>query len=462
LREFLPLKIPKDVSEYILDYLPFIVGTFITTVGALAGLVVGAGWLLGGLREISRLRVPLGLAGDYWRMEEVSLGLKDGRIRTYDRSPSLIFAILARFWSNARYVSEIPGDIVRRNLRFVWFAIAGSFCVHFFFRLLELLPPYLENWGLGGGYVVPSAVPFYNMLFVVCVLKLLIVLSLIPLKKPGSGREMDSMIVDARGHPSVFFAVLEEGSKIFAQKGFSNRISRSKPIVREDGETLIGTLIESFPEYVRTSSKAAALISLFIGSTMVMVGLLQIVLAQYPTFSVGYADFFRLHLLSLLLDIMLNVFLILFGKGFLEQARRLMNTYRFRSSLIYVEAKGDFDSRMAAHLEGIIPQERLFNPLSSSAFNLRYFSADAISESVTPEGPRELVGLETSGKLAKDVSRLKYLPFQVAFRERYPSAWTAVHDDAAVETEEQVIRAAQGADDIDDEPAAEVAELSIK
>ena len=47
---------------------------------------------------------------------------------------------------------------------------------------------------------------------------------------------------------------------------------------------------------------------------------------------------------------------------------------------------------------------------------------DQKADSISPEGVRELVGLETSARLAKDVARLKYLPFQVNFQERYPSS----------------------------------------
>jgi hypothetical protein len=447
LREFFPLRLPKEVNQYILDYVPFILGTFITTVAALAGLIVGLSWLLGGVREICRFRIPVRWAGDFYRPESVSLGLKEGSLRSYDRSPTILFSILGKFWANARYISEIPGEIVRQNTRFIWLAVGLAITVNFFFRLLELLPPYLESWGLGAGYVVPSPTPFYNLLFLVCLLKLVVTLSLIPLKKPGASREMDSMIVEGKGHPSVFFAVLEEGSKIFSQNGFLNRISRSRPVVCEDGETLIGTLIESFPEHVRTSARAAAFLCLFLGSAMVLVGFLQIILTQYPTFSVGYADFFRLHLLSLFMDIMLNVFIILFGKGFMEQGRSLTSIYRFRSSLVYVEAKGDFDKEVLPDLGGIISPERLFNPLNPTAFNVRYFSAEAVSESVTPEGVRELVGLETSARLAKDVARLKYLPFQVDFRERYPSAWTSTERDALQDDEDEAAHAELGYED---------------
>ena len=163
--------------------------------------------------------------------------------------------------------------------------------------------------------------------------------------------------------------------------------------------------------------------SLLLGSVTILVGFLQIILMQYPTFSVSYDDFFRTYVLSLLVDIVLNVAIILLGKSFLEQARSLMSVYRFRSSLVYVEAKGDFDRKMLPDLGGIVSPERLFNPLSQCAFNVRYFSAEAISEAITPEGIRDLVALETSGRLAKDVSRLKFLPFQVNFVERYPSSW---------------------------------------
>ncbi|MFC1836513.1 hypothetical protein ACFL2Q_17615, partial [Thermodesulfobacteriota bacterium] len=322
LREFFPLKLPEQVGEFILEYIPFILGTFITTVASLAGLIVGGNWIFSGLREMSRLRIRFRNVGDYHEPSGVSLGLKEGKIRSYERPPSLIFFILGKFWSNAQFVSQICGENVRRNVRFIWKALFLCVMVYFFFRLLGLLPGYLENTGLGSGYVVPSPISFYNLLIIACIFKLLISFSLIPMKKPGIGREMDSMIVEGKGHPSVFFATLEEGSKIFAHKDFPNRISRSRPVVCEDGETLIGTLIEGFPQYVRTPTRIAALLSLLLGSVMVLMGFLQIILVQYPTFSVGYEDFFRLYFLNLLMDIMLNVFVILLGKGFLDQAER--------------------------------------------------------------------------------------------------------------------------------------------
>ncbi len=442
LREFFPLRLPDQVNEFILNYVPFILGTFITTVAALAGLVVGLNWLFGGLRHMSHLRVSLRNSGDYFRPEAVSQGLKEGKLRTYERAPTLIFYVLGKLWSNARYISEIPGEIVRWNLRFIWKAMAMGIAIHFGFKLIQLLPPYLSGLGLGTGYVIPSPVPFYNLLGAVCALKLLIALSLIPLRKPRATRDMDSMIVEGRGHPSVFFAMLEEGSRIFANKGFSNRISRSRPVVCKDNETLIGTLIESFPEYVKTSCRPAALVNLLLGSVMVLVGFLQIVLMQYPAFSVGYEDFFRFYLLSLVIDILLNVAIILMGKNFLDQARSLMAVYRYRSSLVYVEAKGDFECKVLPDLKGIVSADRLYDPLSQCAFNVRYFSSEAISESVTPEGLRELVGLETSGRLAKDVGRLKFLPFQVSFSERYPSLWQP-QDESADDSEEQVIQAGE-------------------
>lgn len=256
------------------------------------------------------------------------------------------------------------------------------------------------------------------------------------------------MIVEGRGHPLVFFSIIEEGSKIFAHGGFPNRISRSGRARCADGEITAGTLIESFPEYVRTTPRAAALLSLLVGSVMVLVGFLQIILMQYPAFSMGYADFFRLRLMTLFMDLFLNVFIIILGKGFLEQARSLMSVYRYRSSLVYVEAKGDFEEKDAEDLRGIVSDERLFNPLSSSAFNVRYFSAEAVSEAVTPEGVRELVAFETSGRLAKDVSRLKYLPFQVEFRDRYPSSWGGAYTEPQEDGEDPELQEESDEDEV--------------
>ena len=239
-REFFPLRLPEQVNEFILNYVPFILGTFITAVASLAGLIVGVNWILRGFRQVSRLRVHLGWAGDYYRPESVSLGLKEGKLRSYERSPSLFFSLVARFWSNAGFISEIPAEIVRRNMRFVWKALVLGITIHFIFKSLDYLPSYLASMGLGEGYVIPSPTPFYNLLIVACLLKVFIALSLIPLRKPGAGREMDSMIVEGRGHPSVFFAILEEGSKIFSHRGHPNRIYRSRPVVCEDSETLLG------------------------------------------------------------------------------------------------------------------------------------------------------------------------------------------------------------------------------
>ncbi len=434
--EFFPLRLPERIHEYILSYVPFILGTFLTTVAALAGLMVGINWFLGGIRELGTWRVPLKRIGDYYRPEWVSLALKEGRIRSYDNAPSLLFFLIGRIWTNARYISQIPGEVVRGNLRFIWKAAFIGVGVHFLFRVLELLPSRLEGMGFGEGLVIPSPVSFYNLLAIACGLKLLLSLSLIPLKKPEAGREMDSMIVEGRGHPAVFFSVIEEGAKIFAYQGIPNRISRSRPMLCDDGETVIGTLVESFPQYVRTTCRPAAFICLFFGACMVLLGFLQIILMQYPAFSVGYEDFFRLYLVGLLLDILLNVMIIALGKGFLDQARDLMSVYRFRSSLVYLEAKGDFEKKVLPQLNGIVAPERLFDPLSSCAFNVRYFSAEAISEAISPGGIREIMGLETSGQLTKDVSRLKYLPFQVAFRERYPSSWQPMEESPPEHTDD--------------------------
>jgi hypothetical protein len=456
LREFFPIRLPEQVNDFILNFIPFILGTFITTVAASAGVIVGLNWISGGFKEVARLKIRGGQVGDYFQPEHVSLGLKEGRLKSYERAPSLFFFLLGKLWSNARYVAEIPGEIVRRNIRFVWKAAAVGVLIHFLFTFAESLPQYFKSMGLGSGYVVPSPNQFYNLLAVVCVLRFAIGLSLIPLKKPGVGREMDSMIVEGRGHPSVFFAILEEGSKIFAHKGFSNRIARSRPVACKDGETLIGTLIESFPEYVKTSCRSAAVLSLVLGSVMVLVGFLQIVLMQYPSFSVGYEEFFRLYLLSLVADIIMNIAIILLGKNFMDQARALMSMYRFRSSLVYVEAKGDFERKVLPDLSGVVSPERLFNPLSPCAFNVRYFSAEAISEAITPDGTRDLVGLETSARLAKDVARLKFLPFQVNFKERYPSLWN-LPEAPADDEQEEVLAAGEASMGIEEHPDSDTA-----
>ena len=112
---------------------------------------------------MSHLRIPLRAAGDYYHPEGVSLGLKEGKLHLYDRAPSFIFSLIGRVWSNARYISEIPGLIVRWNARFVWKALVMGIGIHFLFKLLELLPPYLSGLGLGTGYVIPSPMPFYNL-----------------------------------------------------------------------------------------------------------------------------------------------------------------------------------------------------------------------------------------------------------------------------------------------------------
>lgn len=439
LREFFPFRLPDQINEFILNYIPFIVGTFVTSVAALAGTIVGLSWIFSGLGHVGRIRVTHGGAGNFYRPSATSLAVKEGKIDSYKKPPTALFWLLGIIWKNTKYLSEISRHIVKWNARFVWKMLALGIVIHFAFRGLEFLPPYLASIGLGTGYVLPSPVPFYNLLIAACICKALISLSLVPFKKPVVGREMDSMIVEGTGHPSVFFAVLEEGSKIFAKRGFPNRISRSRPYVCDDGETLLGTLIESFPEYVKTTCKPSALICLLVGSVMMLVGFLQIVLMQYPTFSVGYEDFFRLYSFNLVVDIVLNIALIILGKGFLDQAKALMSIYRFRSNVVYVEAKGDLDQKVVADLSGIVAPERLFNPTIQCAFNVRYFSAEAISESVTPDGIRELVALETSGRLAKDVAKLKFLPFQIRFSERYPSVWRTDESAGDDDVDEQVV-----------------------
>ncbi len=424
LKEFFPLRLPDQINEFLLNYVPFMFGVFITTVAACAGVIVGLNWLFGGLKRIFKLKLNFQNPRDFYRINEVTEGLREGKITTYDSAPSVIFYILGRVWSNARYISQIPGHIIKWNMKFIWKAVAVGIVIHFFFKILQSAPEYLSSLGLGTDYLLPSPYPFYKLLLVVCGLKLLISLLLIPMKKPEAVREMDSMIVEGKGHPSLFFSIIEEGSKIFSHQGLPNRVMRSKSYKAADGETTIGTLIESFPEYVKTSNRVAALLSLMLGSVMCLVGFLQLILMQYPSFSVAYNDFFRIYMFTALVDILLNTLIIMFGKSFLDQAQALMAVYRFKSNLVFVEAKGDFDIESQGKVRNKKPNGLEFDPLREGAFNVRYFSAEATSESVTPEGPRELISLGASENLAKGVTNLKYLPFQVQFIERYPSSWS--------------------------------------
>ena len=82
---------------------------------------------------------------------------------------------------------------------------------------IELGPAIFMRTRAGDRLRGPSPYPFYNLLAAVCVLRILIALSLTPLRKPVVGREMDSMIVEGRGHPSVFFSILEEGFRVRPQ-----------------------------------------------------------------------------------------------------------------------------------------------------------------------------------------------------------------------------------------------------
>ena len=449
LKEFFPLRLPEQLNEFLLNYVPFMFGVFITTVAACAGVIVGLNWLFSGLKRIFKIKLTFQDRENFTGcLERFTEGLREGKISAYDSAPSMIFYLLGRVWSNARYISQIPGHIIKWNMKFIWKAIAVGIVIHFFFKILQSAPNYLASLGLGANYILPSPYPFYKLLLVVCILKLFISLLLIPLKKPEASREMDSMIVEGKGHPTLFFSIIEEGSKIFSHRGLPNRVMRSRASKASDGETTIGSLIESFPEYVKTSNRFAALLSLMLGSVMCLVGFLQLILMQYPSFSVAYDDFFRIYMFTALVDILLNTLIILFGKSFLDQAQALMAVYRFKSNLVFVEAKGDFDTNCANGTKRNKINYQEFEALREGAFNVRYFSAEATSESVTPEGPRELIGLGTSETLTKDVTNLKYLPFQVRFVERYPSSWTEV----------QVIEEKDSISDESSEPNIDIAQ----
>ncbi len=426
LKEFFPLRLPDQFNEFLLNYVPFMFGVFITTVAAGAGVIVGLNWLFGGFKRIFKLKLTFQNPKEFYRLNDVTEGLREGKIITYESAPSTMFYFLGKIWSNARYISQIPGHIIKWNTRFIWKVLAVGIVIHFLFKILQSAPDYLASLGLGTNYLLPSPYPFYKLLLIVCLLKLSISFLLIPLKKPQAAREMDSMIVEGKGHPSIFFSIIEEGAKIFSHRGLPNRVMRSNPTQASDGETTIGSLIESFPEYVKTSNRVAALLCLTLGSVMCLVGFLQLILMQYPSFSVAYDDFFRIYMFTALVDILLNVLVILFGKSFLDQAQALMAVYRFKSNMVYVEAKGNLnsDSINGPKKSKVVPSG--FEPLREGAFNVRYFSAEAISESVTPEGPRELIGLCISEELTKRVTNLKYMPFQVHFVERYPSSWSEV------------------------------------
>ncbi|MFH0959027.1 MAG: hypothetical protein V1897_10030, partial [Pseudomonadota bacterium] len=184
LKEFFPLRLPDQFNEFLLNYVPFMFGVFITTVAAGAGIIVGLNWLFGGLKRIFKLKLILQNPKEFYRLNDVTEGLREGKIITYESAPSMMFYFLGKIWSNAKYISQIPGHIIKWNTRFIWKVIAVGIVIHFLFKILQSAPDYLASLGLGTNYLLPSPYPFYKLLLVVCLLKMFISFLLIPLKKP--------------------------------------------------------------------------------------------------------------------------------------------------------------------------------------------------------------------------------------------------------------------------------------
>ncbi len=147
-----------------------------------------------------------------------------------------------------------------------------------------------------------------------------------------------------------------------------------------------------------------------------------------------YMQFLTGHSLDYLLEVIFALGLILSGLYFAEWARKLFDVCRYRSAVIFCHTEGQSVARpvnanptsprrqsVAASWKVAQAVDAQFaawakDPQAATRFHVEVCWAEAISESIGPEGPRYLIEARKTEWIDSALSRIVELPFHVDFQ----------------------------------------------
>ncbi len=433
-KPFLPFSAPADLTGWMSMNLPLAFSAFIWTVAAISAVLVGLLWVIAGVAEAIESRKISHEPQDFLSPHLAAESLRTGLPQGWERPP-LVRRLLGRIWPAARFMSPVSYEIFMSRvttlwkLVFLWIAIAVAV------KCLSLIPNAAKAFfNRDIMLLTPSAGRLYTLLLCVGLAEVIIALTLVPFRRRDFTRRFQVIPVRGHGDPSAFFALLEEGCRLLTRKGDPDR----KPgRLQATGRPRVkATLVETFPELVRSLARPAAYSCLPLALILISNGFRRLVNFQQPTQPMPYADFLSRYLPVYGMDIAFAFGLILAGLHFGQCARVLFGPRSYRSVLVFChvsEAGAMADSLPESdrlptpgdvhrpttweEVNGV--DEQFANwarqPDSQGTFLLNVCWAEVRSESSAPESPRHLVRVEAADKLERAMARILELPFRVHF-----------------------------------------------
>ncbi|MGB6064560.1 MAG: hypothetical protein WBG50_07105 [Desulfomonilaceae bacterium] len=434
-----PLAMPKDVSQKVAHSLPLIFQYFVVLVSSICAVLIGGVWAVSGVGNLFQARSRIHEPGNFDKPELVAESIRAGRTLHWLSTPWLV-KILSAIWRPARFVSPISYQFLKQILRSFLNILLLAVVVVTVFSLLRVTPALLQKYAhININIVVPSASPLFFLLGLVAFINCLILVNLVPYRRPEIVRSCEIAPVSGRGDPHVFFALLEEGCKLLTSKG---KIDGSGAI-RLEGATepgTKGTLIENFPESAGAAVSPAGYVCLPLIGLLLTMGFTRLIHFQPPGGPSGpttYADFLAGHFPNYLVEIVFSLGLILSGLYFAEWARKLFGVHRYRSALIFCHTEeqsapekrdgsknpqsgpGRASEGMRWRAAQTVDDQFAAwakNPRTAKKFHVEVCWSEAISEAIEVDGPRHLIEARKRVSLDGALSRIIELPFYVDFQ----------------------------------------------
>ncbi len=437
-RPFFPLSLSDRVAEWASLSFPFIFSTFITVIGSICAVIIGALWLVSGLVEIVQSRRRAVNPGEFAHPELAAESLRSAEVEHW-RSFPWSFRTLARRWPRVRLISPISLQVIRDTVRSAAKIVLLGLLIALILAGLPWIPALLKRFfQVTVALSVPSGKPLYFLLALLVCANLLICLSVVPFRKKQFRRSCEVIPVHGGGDAHLFFALLEEGSKLLSAKGGSPA-PPTRLEAKNDPATK-GTLIESRPEAVRTFLRPAGYFCLPLVFLLVTMGFSRLIHFRGLSASMHYTQFLGLHSLNYLLEVAFALGLILSGLYLAEWARKLFAVRNFGSSLVFCCMRSDRELEASAQdvaVKAAHPRRPAMSwkpvrevddqlaawakrPQSSRRFKLELSWAHVSSESAEADGPRFLIELDSSEALERAMKRILDIPFHVNFRVEGP------------------------------------------
>jgi hypothetical protein len=436
---YLPLSLPSDVPQRILGSFPLICNIFISTVGSICAVLIGALWVLSGLGNAIQSRKTVQESVGFHSPAMAAESLRRGMPIHWDKLP-WVMKIAGDRWPVMRSITPVSHDILKELFRCWAKLLFWGSVIAVVTYIIQMVPSLLKAvFHRPFILLVPSPRSLYFLLAFVALLDLVIGLSLVPFASPQFERSSQSVPVKGRGDPHLLFALIEEGCRLLTPRGVTARSP-----VRLEEETnpqMKGTLVENHPTISSALGPPAAYLCLPLMLILWIMGFSRLIHFQRPALPMAYTEFAALHLMDYALQVAFAIGIILCGLHFAEWARQLFGIRRYSSFLLFCQVSSRDQSMSGETANGSRPLSDRFSgelrwrimegvddqfagwakqPRAVCQLQVEAFWGEAISEAASLDAPRHLRVVRRSQILDDAVARILDIPFRVDFEVEQP------------------------------------------